>query len=114
MKSIVEPPVVRDPRAHPVSPARIAGAAKPTFEVVDEGAIEPKPAETVATKTATVDPAVMAPIEPVEPDVVVRRSPKRSGLSPLQRAALRGTEAKRDQKGGPAYVTYTVEPGDRK
>ena len=113
MKSITEP-VARDPRAHPVSPARVAGAARPTFEVVDEGAAGPKPAATAVAKTAALDSAVMAPIEPVEPNVVARRSPKRSGLSPLQRAALRGADAKRDQKGGPAYVTYTVEPGDRK
>lgn len=111
MKSIAEP-VARDPRAYPVSPARVAGAARPTFEVVEEGATEPKPAATAVPKTAALDSAVMAAIEPVEPNVVARRSPKRSGLSPLQRAALHGADAKRDRKGD--YVTYTVEPGDRK
>ncbi len=114
--------LARDPRAHPVAPARPQRATRPVYEVVTEqledGEIAAKPTKMQNQVIAGKKPLEALLVEPVEPAAEPRHrgslhggveNPVRSMLSPSQRAALRRPETQFDRNGRQTYVTYTVD-----
>jgi hypothetical protein len=109
-------PIARDPRAYPMAPPRVKGAAKILIEVEDvqvvPDAVEARGVErTPPVKAEMIKPTQpvesivpvqpVDPIEPIEPvaerafraGVVEALRGKRLQLSPAQRAALRAAAA---------------------
>lgn len=132
---IIGEDLVRDPLAHPVSPLRPPGAAKPAYEVVPDpvepGEIENVPVFTRSGLTMTeltkgeelTSSQAALVVEPLEPAAEPRHrgsiyggveKPVRSMLSPSQRMAAKRPETRLDQHRRPTYITYTGDDPGKK